>query len=272
MDERKAIMQDSSPIEVLNSAYEPGCAAAWLAEHIGELNTFSGSKNMTDDQVKALARMISVEYADMKISEILLFFYRFKCGYFGKFYGKVDPMVITCALKDFKTEIYARKQYYVNLEYEENEARIKQQQEEKQQRWNDCQKALCNAATSEAMRKVFQNIIFEDLYENDTILMLKVFPEEYSLIEQQYLSIFSSVLRHFYPNTILKYRMREVKPSMEDKEQEKRQKQNEEILASARHLISNEQGWGKNIIEQAKNGFKLKYKLSPEDYIAKFGG
>ena len=96
-------------------------------------------------------------------------------------------MVITCALKDFKTEIYARKQYYVNLEYEENEARIKQQQEEKQQRWSDCQKALCNAATSEDMRKVFQNIIYEDLYENDTILMLKVFPEEYSLIEQQYL-------------------------------------------------------------------------------------
>jgi hypothetical protein len=267
-----ALMQDSSAVSILDAAYGPGSSASWLAEHIGELNTFSGSKNMDNGQVKNLALMIATEYRDLKISEFMLFFYRFKCGHFGKFYGKVDPMVITCALKDFKTEIYARKQYYVNLEYEENEARIKQQQEEKQQRWSDCQKALCNAATSEDMRKVFQNIIYEDLYENDTILMLKVFPEEYTLIEQQYLSIFSSVLRHFYPNTILKYRMREVKPSVEDKEQEKRQKQNEEILASARHLISNEQGWGKNIIEQAKNGFKLKYKLSPEDYIAKFGG
>lgn len=51
-----------------------------------------------------------------------------------------------------------------------------------------------------------------------------------------------------------------------------RQHLNEEILASARHLISNDQGWDKSIIEQAKYGFKLKYKLSPEDYIAKFGG
>ena len=30
------------------------------------------------------------------ISQMMLFFYRFKRGDFGKFYGMVDPMVVTC--------------------------------------------------------------------------------------------------------------------------------------------------------------------------------
>ena len=40
----------------------------------------------------------------VKVSELLLFFYRFKAGHYGHFYGTVDPMVITCALRDFVAE------------------------------------------------------------------------------------------------------------------------------------------------------------------------
>lgn len=273
LDERKAIMQDSSPIEVLNSAYKPGCAASWLAEHIGELNTFSGSKNMDDEQVKNLARMIAAEYSDMKISEMMLFFYKFKMGHFGKFWGKVDPMVITCALKDFKNEIYMTKQKYINLEYEEKEARIKQEREQERQLWRDCQDALVSSATSDEMRKVFQNIVYEGVYEEDgkKYLLVNVFPEEYAFIESRCIPVFSPVFHRFYQNTALKYRMRKPEPPKVDKEKEKLQKQISETLNSARRLIANEQGWDKDTIETAKYGFKLKYKLSPEDYVAKFG-
>lgn len=273
MDERKAIMQDSSPIEVLNSAYKPGRAASWLAEHIGELNTFSGSKNMDDEQVKNLARLIAQEYGDMKYSVMLLFFYRFKCGYFGKFWGKVDPIVITCALKDFKEEIFRKQQEYINQEYEEKEARIKQKREDDRQRWRDCQTALCQAAIGDEMRKVFQNIVYEGVYEEDgkKYLLVNVFPEEYAMIEKRFIQVFSPVIRRFYPNVKLNYRMRKPEPPKVDKEKEKLQKQIPETLNSARRLIANEQGWDKEIIDNAKYGFKLKYKLSPEEYVAKFG-
>lgn len=272
MDERKAIMQDSSPIEVLNSAYKPGCAASWLAEHIGELNTFSGSKNMDDGQTENLARLIAQEYGDMKISEMMLFFYKFKMGHFGKFWGKVDPIVITCALKDFKEEIFRKQQEYIKREYKEKEARIKQKREDDRQRWRDCQTALCQAAIGDEMRKVFQNIVYEDLYENDTVLILQVLPEEYAMIEKHFIQVFSPVIRRFYPNIKLNYRMRKPEPPKVDKEKEKLQKQISETLNSARRLITNELGWDKDTIETAKYGFKLKYKLSPEDYVAKFGG
>ena len=269
-DERAALMQESSALSILDAAYGVGSSASWLAEHLGELNTFSGSKNMDDEQVKNLARMIAAEYGDMKLSEIMLFFYRFKLGHFGKFWGKVDPIVITCALKDFKEEIFRKQQEYINREYKEKEARIKQKREDDRQRWSDCQTALCQAAIDDEMRKVFQNIVYEDLYENDTVLILQVLPEEYAMIEKRFIQVFSPVIRRFYPNVKLNYRMRKPEPPKVDKEKEKLQKQISETLNSARRLITNELGWDKDTIETAKYGFKLKYKLSPEEYVAKF--
>lgn len=34
----------------------------------------------------------------------MLFFYRFKSGRYGHFYGSVDPLVITCSLQEFINE------------------------------------------------------------------------------------------------------------------------------------------------------------------------
>ena len=265
-------MQDSSAVSILDAAYGSGSSASWLAEHLGELNTFSGSKNMDDEQVKNLARMIAAEYGDMRLSEIMLFFYRFKLGHFNRFYGRVDPFVITCALKEFKKDIYKKKQEYLNQDYEEEKARYTKKREDNRQRWYDCQDTLVKSATSEEMRKVFQNIVYEDLYEeeNATILLLNVYPEEYAFIEGRCMSAFSPVFHRYYPNTTLNYRMRERKPSKEEQEKQKLQKQIEETLNSARRLIANEQGWDKDTIEKVKYGFKLKYKLTPEEYVAKF--
>ena len=263
-------MEDYSTLAMLDAALGDNTASRWLVTLLANLNKFSGSKNMDDGQTENLARLIAQEYSDMKYSVMLLFFYRFKCGYFGKFWGKVDPIVITCALKDFKEEIFRQQQEYLNREYEENEARIKLKREDDRQRWRDCKDALCQAATSDEMRKVFQNIVYEDLYENDTVLILQVLPEEYVMIEKRFIQFFSPVIRRFYPNVKLNYRMRKPEPPKVDKEKEKLQKQISETLNSARRLITNEQGWDKDTIEMAKYGFRLKYKLTPEEYVAKF--
>ena len=37
----------------------------------------------------------------MKLPELMLFFQQFKAGKYGRFYGSVDPMVITTALQEF---------------------------------------------------------------------------------------------------------------------------------------------------------------------------
>lgn len=267
-------MEDYSTLAMLDMALGDNTASRWLVTLLANLNKFSGSKNMDDGQTENLARLIAHEYRDMKYSVMLLFFYRFKCGYFGKFWGKVDPIVITCALKDFKEEIYRQQQEYINQEYKENEERIKQQREDEHKLWRDCQDALVKSATSEEMRKVFGNIVYEGVFEEDgkKYLLVNVFPEEYAFIESCCISVFSPVFHRFYSNTALKYRMREVHPSKEDQEKQKLQKQISETLNSARRLIANEQGWDKDTIETAKYGFKLKYKLSPEDYLVKFGG
>lgn len=194
-------MQDSSPIEVLNSAYEPGCAAAWLAEHIGELNTFSGSKNMDDEQVKALARMIAVEYADMKISEMMLFFYRFKCGYFGKFYGKVDPMVITCALKDFAAECEQKRQEFLNEEYLKKVAEEDKFREIVYQNWfNLCQELYEKIEYKDKDNLVSVNI--KRIYVEDKCMEISLSRLQYELLTATYKDLFSTLKKKYFSNLI----------------------------------------------------------------------
>ena len=76
----------------------------WLYPQIADLAMFTGAKNLTKEQMRGLASVIAVEYRYLKVTELLLFFYRFKTGRYGRFYGAVDPMVITCALREFMKE------------------------------------------------------------------------------------------------------------------------------------------------------------------------
>lgn len=100
----KAIMGDYPTLRDINVAYGKGFAVEWLLQHITNLALFCGVKNPTTEQMEELARVIAVEYHYLKITEILLFFHRFKTGRYGRFFGAVDPMVITCALRDFIKE------------------------------------------------------------------------------------------------------------------------------------------------------------------------
>lgn len=59
---------------------------------------------MTPGQYEELAYIIASEFFFLKISELMLFFHRFKAGRYGRFYGSVDPMVITSALHEFVRE------------------------------------------------------------------------------------------------------------------------------------------------------------------------
>lgn len=81
-----------------------GCNARdnWLDIQITELAAFSGCKDkLTDHQIQSLIDIVGEEYGYLKVTELMYFFRKFKAGAYGKFYGAVDPLTITCALRDF---------------------------------------------------------------------------------------------------------------------------------------------------------------------------
>lgn len=59
---------------------------------------------MTDRQLTECAMMIVDNYHWLKVSELMLFFYRFKLWKYGSFYGVVDPSRIMEALTAFVRE------------------------------------------------------------------------------------------------------------------------------------------------------------------------
>lgn len=51
--------------------------------------------------VDAVSAVIADNFGYLKLSELMLFFQQFKAGRYGRFYGSVDPLVITEALQSF---------------------------------------------------------------------------------------------------------------------------------------------------------------------------
>ena len=207
LNEKKTIMGDYSTLETLDVAYGPGSAASWIVVHLADLNTFIGAKNMTDEQTKDLAKIIYSEYKNLKFSVMMLFFFKFKTGAFGKFYGMVDPMVITCALKDFASSCEAKRQEYLNEEYEKEHQYDLEHRKMIRSRWFDCQHALCSAATSVEMRQIFAGIVYDHFDERENTLLLQVTRADHALLEGDYCTVFFAVLSRFYPGVRLNYRI-----------------------------------------------------------------
>lgn len=102
----------------LNAAYGRTMASQWLVAQLTNLSEFSGARDVTANQLEDLSRIVAQEYHWLKITELLLFFYRFKTGRYGRFYGSVDPLVITTALREFVGE---RNAAYTRHEQQERE-------------------------------------------------------------------------------------------------------------------------------------------------------
>lgn len=88
----------------LNTAYGKDMDVAWLTVEVNDVAAFTGARGLSEGQQEQLARMIAVEQPTMKVTELLLFFHRFKAGRYGRFYGNVDPMLVMTALQDFLRE------------------------------------------------------------------------------------------------------------------------------------------------------------------------
>lgn len=103
------------------SFYGKSFGGTWLMAQLTELSEYCGCKEkMSANVIEQCAEIIVMSYGYLKVSEIMLFLFRFKHGDYGKFYGAIDPMVITCALRNF---IYDRNLLIDKKEQQEREKR-----------------------------------------------------------------------------------------------------------------------------------------------------
>lgn len=115
-----AFFGNSPSLVIMNKTYGENMATMWLMPQIFDLVVYCNSKGtLNEQQIQFLAEAIANEYFYLKASELLLFFYRFKLGKYGQFYGVVDPMRVTMALEEFIKE---RNQALAKKEREAEEA------------------------------------------------------------------------------------------------------------------------------------------------------
>lgn len=84
--------------------YGEGITLKLLEIQINDYNNFIGVKeDMKNNalQIQEIARLICANYYFLKISEIMLFFFRLKSGKYGKNYGAVDGVSVMSSLRDF---------------------------------------------------------------------------------------------------------------------------------------------------------------------------
>lgn len=92
-------------LSVVVAGYGEQTAVVLLCLLLEDLNNFAGVKEkMPISRQKELSAIILTEYSGLKVTEVLLFFHRVKCGRYGRFYGMVDAMFITSALLTFMDE------------------------------------------------------------------------------------------------------------------------------------------------------------------------
>lgn len=92
-------------LQCVAEGYSRELAAVWICLQLESINSFSGAKGkLSIEQQQELAELVLAEYSYLKVSEMLLFFHRLKCGLYGRFYHSVDPQIISTALLLFMQE------------------------------------------------------------------------------------------------------------------------------------------------------------------------
>ncbi|MDR3706594.1 MAG: hypothetical protein P4L28_11905 [Paludibacteraceae bacterium] len=86
----------------VQATYGFGTTITWLSAQLVDLALFSGIKEKPNlEQITAIAETILVSYSHLKVTELMVFFQKFKAGEYGRFYGVIDGLVITDALNNF---------------------------------------------------------------------------------------------------------------------------------------------------------------------------
>ncbi|MBR1526871.1 MAG: hypothetical protein IJ640_09485 [Prevotella sp.] len=110
---------DYPTLSTLKAGYGQNAATAWIIPQLYNLSEYCGCKEkLQGTPLEDCASVIATDFYYLKVSELMLFFHRFKSGLYGRFYGSIDPLIITTSLRAFlKERMYA----YDKREQEERE-------------------------------------------------------------------------------------------------------------------------------------------------------
>lgn len=91
-------------IRRVSIAYSENIAETWLEIQLKDLSDYAGCREkLSVAQMEEMARMITIRFGHLKLTELMMFFVLLKSGRFGKFYGSIDPMMIMASLSEFMT-------------------------------------------------------------------------------------------------------------------------------------------------------------------------
>lgn len=126
-DTDACLFGDYPTLSQMKTCYGANTPIAWLMPQLYNLSEFCGCKDKLEgNPLKECAFTIATDFFYLKISELMLFFHRFKSGRYGRFYGSVDPLVIMTALREFVIE---RNESIARHEQEEREKRVNEDRE-----------------------------------------------------------------------------------------------------------------------------------------------
>lgn len=109
----------------INAAYGMQTAVMWLIPQLYNLSEYCGCKDKLEgNPLKECATVIATDFYFLSVSEIMLFFHRFKSGRYGRFYGSIDPLVITTSIRVFLNERIAAYDEHERAEKERREKEI----------------------------------------------------------------------------------------------------------------------------------------------------
>lgn len=104
-DLERVYMGKAPTLGTVAKNYGNATAESWVIAQLHDLEEFAGCREkLTVRQLDELSALIISRYGYMKISELMLFFVKFKGCEYGKFYGAIDPILIMEGLKSFSRE------------------------------------------------------------------------------------------------------------------------------------------------------------------------
>ena len=104
-DTERAHFGNSPRLSEVAAVFGPHILESWMELHINDLSEFAGCRDkLPAKKTEEVARLIFGQYSHYRLTELMLFFVRFKRCEYGRFYGMVDPMIIMGALRDFAAQ------------------------------------------------------------------------------------------------------------------------------------------------------------------------
>lgn len=101
-DSKHCILGEFPTLAEVKAAYGQNAPVAWMIPQLYSLSEYCGCRDKLQGKpLEECAFVISSEFYYLKVSEIMLFIHMFKSGKYGRFYGSIDPLVITTSLRQF---------------------------------------------------------------------------------------------------------------------------------------------------------------------------